>query len=60
MKGEKVQVVEIPVRDCSIESVVVYQDRAEVRRAIPVSLIPGENQVAITDLTESIDKNSIR
>ena len=54
------QVVETVVGDCAIESVVVYQDRAEVKRAVPVRLTPGENEVIIYDLAECVDKNSIR
>ena len=55
-----VQVVETAVGDCAIESVVVYQDRAEVKRAVPVHLYPGENEVIVFDLAECVDKNSIR
>ena len=54
------QVVETGVGDCAIESVVIYQDRAEVKRAVPVHLIPGENEVIVYDLAECVDKNSIR
>ena len=54
------QVVETGVGDCAIESVVVYRDRAEVKRAVPVHLAPGENEVIIYDLAECVDKNSIR
>ena len=55
-----VQVVETAVGDCDIESVVVYQDRAEVKRAVPVHLYPGENEVIVFDLADCVDKNSIR
>ena len=55
-----VQVVETAVGDCAIESVVVYQDRAEVKRVVPVHLYPGENELIIFDLAECVDKNSIR
>lgn len=55
-----VQVVESAVRECAIESVVVYSDRAEVKRAVPVYLAAGNNEVIIYDLTECVDKNSIR
>ena len=55
-----VQVVETAVGDCSMESVVVYQDRAEVKRAVPVHLYPGENEVIVFDLAECVDENSIR
>ena len=54
------QVIETGVGDCAIESVVVYQDRAEVKRAVPVHLCPGENEVIVYDLAERVDKNSIR
>ena len=54
------QVVETGVGDCAIESVVVYRDRAEVKRAVPVHLITGENEVIVYDLAECVDKNSIR
>ena len=54
------QVVETVVGDCAIESAVVYQDRAEVKRAVPVRLTPGENEVIVYDLAECVDKNSIR
>ena len=55
-----VQVVETAVGDCTIESVVIYQDRAEVKRAVPVHLYPGENEVIVRDLAGCVDKNSIR
>ena len=57
---QNVQVVETAVRECAIESVVVYGDRAEVKRAVPVSLAAGENEVIVYDLAECVDKNSIR
>ena len=57
---KNVQVVESAVRECAIESVVVYSDRAEIKRAVPVSLAVGENEVIVYDLAECVDKNSIR
>lgn len=57
---KKAQVLEVSVKDCPIESVVVYGDRAEVKRAVTVNLVPGENEVVVGDLTSEIDRNSIR
>lgn len=57
---KNVQVVEVKVRDCAIESVVVYGDRAEVRRAVPVTLATGENEVIIYDLSVCVNENSLR
>ena len=55
-----VQIVETAVRDCAIESVVVFGDRAEVKRRVPVSLTAGNNEVVVHGLSTCIDKNSIR
>ena len=52
--------VEVKVNECAIHSVVVYQDRAEVRRVVPANLVAGENEVIINGLAECVDKNSIR
>lgn len=54
------QVIKTAVEDCVIESVMVYKDRAEVKRVIPVHLYPGENEVIVYDLAECVVKNSIR
>ena len=52
--------VEVEVKECAIHSVVVYQDRAEVRRVVPANLAAGENEVIINGLAECVDKDSIR
>ena len=52
--------VEVKVKECAIHSVVVYQDRAEVRRVVPANLAAGENEVIINGLAECVDKDSIR
>ena len=52
--------VEVDVKECAIHSVVVYQDRAEVRRVVPANLAAGENEVIINGLAECVDNNSIR
>ena len=52
--------VEVDVKECAIHSVVVYQDRAEVRRVVPANLAAGENEVIINGLAECVDKDSIR
>lgn len=48
------------VKDCSMNSVVIYRDRAEVKRVVPVSIIGGENEIVITGLSEAVDGDSIR
>ena len=55
-----VQVLKREVRECTIESVVVYKDRAEVKRAVPLTLAAGENEVVVCGLAECVDKESIR
>lgn len=51
---------ELEVKTCSIHNVVVYRDRAEVRRTVNVSLPAGESEVIIKGLSESVDGDSIR
>jgi len=57
---EGVQVIESRVRDSPIDSVVVYKDRAEVKRRMRVSLAAGENELVVSDIAECVDQNSIR
>ena len=52
--------VDVGVKDCAILSVVVFKDRAEVKRVVLASLVAGENEIIIGDLAECVDKNSIR
>lgn len=52
--------VEVGVKECAIHSVVVYKDRAEVRRVVPAKLAAGDNEVIVTGIAECVDKNSIR
>ena len=54
------QRVVVPVSETPLHSVVVYRDRAEVKRSVSVKLEAGENEVAVSGLTECVDKNSIR
>ncbi len=54
------QVVETTVRNCAIESVVVYSDRAEVKRRVPINLEQGKNEVLICGFSTWTDRNSIR
>ncbi len=57
---KNVRVICAAVRGCAIESVVVYRDRAEVKRAVPLTLAPGESEVIVHGLAQCVDKNSIR
>ena len=58
-KNEKPQ-KEVDIKKCSIDSVVVYSDRAEVKRTVPVTLPAGESEVVFKYLSESVDGDSIR
>ncbi len=59
-KKNVVERVEVSVQTCAIQSVVVYKDRAEVKRSMPVRLSAGENEVVVNGLADCVDKNSIR
>ena len=48
------------IKDCSMNSVVVYRDRAEVKRLASVKLSGGESEVIFNGLSEAVDGDSIR
>ena len=56
---KKAPVIEIPVSKCQIHSVVVYRDRAAVKRVVHAHLLPGENKVVVNGLAEAVKKESI-
>ena len=51
---------EYDAKDLEVGGVVVYPDRAEVKRMIRVSLKKGENDVMINQLPSVIDSKSLR
>ena len=51
---------EYNAKDLEVGGVVVYPDRAEVKRMIRVSLKKGENDVMINQLPSVIDSKSLR
>jgi len=46
--------------DLEVGGVVVYPDRAEVKRLIRVSLKKGENDVLVNQLPSVVDSKSLR
>ena len=58
--GEFQNKFEFDVTKCRVETVVVYLDRAEVCRAVKTKLQSGENEVRLKNLSQCIDKDSIR
>lgn len=48
------------IKSCSLHSVVVYKDRAEIKRNVPISLKAGESEIKLTGLAKSVDSDSIR
>ncbi|XP_019854214.1 PREDICTED: protein F37C4.5-like isoform X1 [Amphimedon queenslandica] len=51
---------EMNIKSCSLHSVVVYKDRAEVKRNVSVFLKAGETELKLTGLSKSVDSDSIR
>jgi hypothetical protein len=60
MLEKKIPTTEVSVAKCEIYSVVVYRDRAEVRRVVHAHLSSGENKVVVNGLAEVVEANSIR
>ena len=52
--------IRFDVRKCPIESVVVYTDRAEVKREVCAQLQAGETELIVEGLSVSINGESIR
>ena len=52
--------IRFDVRKCPIESVVVYTDRAEVKREVCAQLHAGETELVVERLSTSINGESIR
>ncbi len=48
------------MKQLKCESVVVYTDRAEVKRLVCTKLKKGENEIVIQGVSESIDADSVR
>ena len=60
MLEKNVPTTEVSVTKCDIYSVVVYRDRAEVKRVIHAHLSPGNNKVIVNGLAAVVEANSIR
>lgn len=56
----KVPVAEFDSSDLELGGVVVYSDRAEVKRIIRVSVKKGENDVLVNQLPSVVDSKSLR
>lgn len=51
---------EVIISECPVLNVVVYKDRAEVTREIALQLEVGTQEVVLTKLSKSLDKDSVR
>ena len=48
------------MKDLPCDNVVVFSDRAEVRRLIQVKLDKGETEIVLSDVSNNIDEDSVR
>lgn len=48
------------MKDQKCEKVIVFQDRAEVKRSIQTKIKKGENEIIINNVSNFIDEDSIR
>ena len=48
------------LKELQCEKVVVFVDKAEVKRSFKVSLENGENELVISNVSNLIDQDSIR
>lgn len=60
LKNEEHPQKEFSAPKLQVETVVVYLDRAEVCRSFKAKVKSGQNELIVKDLSQSIDKDSIR
>jgi hypothetical protein len=48
------------IKSLQCENVVVFTDRAEVKRLLKVKLEKGENELVISNVSNLIDQDSVR
>ena len=60
LKNSEEPQTEFSAPKLQVETVVVYLDRAEVCRSFKAKLKTGQNELIVKDLSQSIDKDSIR
>jgi hypothetical protein len=48
------------IKDLKCEKVVVFTDRAEVKRSVKAKLNKGENEILLTNVSNMIDRDSVR
>lgn len=48
------------IASCKTESVVVYLDRAEVKRSLKIKIRAGENEIVLNELSQYINKDTVR
>ena len=58
--NSRAPVAEFDAHDLEVGGVVVYPDRAEVKRLIRASLKKGENDVMVNQLPSVVDPKSLR
>ena len=58
--NSRAPIAEYDASDLEVGGVVVYPDRAEVKRMIRVSLKKGENDVMVNQLPSVVDSKSLR
>ena len=58
--NSRAPVAEYNASELEVGGVVVYPDRAEVKRLVRVSLKKGENDVLINQLPSVVDPKSLR
>ena len=51
---------EISVKECPVNNVTVFIDRAEVNRLVEIDVVAGDVEVLVKDLPVVIDKDSVR
>jgi len=57
---EKLTTTHLTTKECPIESVTVYNDRAEILRNVTVNLKQGVQLITVTGFPATVEENSVR
>uniref|UniRef100_A0A0N5BP21 DUF4140 domain-containing protein n=1 Tax=Strongyloides papillosus TaxID=174720 RepID=A0A0N5BP21_STREA len=60
MNGDHINRIDVESKDLPVKTVVIFKDKAEVKKAIDVDCVTGSNVIHIKNVSPVLDRNSIR
>uniref|UniRef100_A0A0K0FX16 DUF4140 domain-containing protein n=1 Tax=Strongyloides venezuelensis TaxID=75913 RepID=A0A0K0FX16_STRVS len=60
MNGDHINRIDVESKDLPVKTVVIFKDKAEVKKAVDVDCVTGSNVIHIKNVSPVLDRNSIR